>query len=453
MGLAEYKSLEQQLDHMYPNRFAEPLKREDAEFASTYMFSLLEASIARCGRARDFAPDSPAVSKSIDEMLAVLDADQYEVVCCRVVSHFTTDDGEAVGVGAIRVVPQKDGSLWLAQDIADEIPGAPASFNRDPPFAFDPPHALLVANGLMDEADPYAAADRLSLSLERFLMHVRLLTAGTVQSYYEMKGPATLVSGMQPQLTTFLKGTLDSPVRRTVRITGSEAEGIAAIGKLIDEADVKRRGMVATSFDVALRKFHASYGAGTLLEHLVDLATALEATLASGERDNEGLTLRLRNRAAVLLATEKDSAEAIFKDIGQLYDLRSRLVHGGRIKERDLRKTIEHISTVSDERPTMTFYVALGHAIDRMRDLVRRAILARLCLAANPDPPWPFDAGFSVDAVLADDLKRGEWRRCWHARLEERGVAAAAQPPRAAADFLCQDDYPLRPHRAPGDET
>lgn len=96
----------------------------------------------------------------------------------------------------------------------------------------------------------------------------------------------------------------------------------------------------------AIRTFQRSYRADTSFGHLVDLATALEATLASGERDNEGLTLRLRNGAAGLLATDNDPATSVFMDVGLLYSLRSKLLHGGRITEKELRKTLERISTV-----------------------------------------------------------------------------------------------------------
>src|SRR5687768_79662 len=41
----EYHELERQLDAAYPNRFADPLKRRHAEFASSYIFSFLEACI------------------------------------------------------------------------------------------------------------------------------------------------------------------------------------------------------------------------------------------------------------------------------------------------------------------------------------------------------------------------------------------------------------------------
>lgn len=67
---------------------------------------------------------------------------------------------------------------------------------------------------------------------------------------------------------------------------------------------------------------------------LVDLATALEAALLGAERETEGLTLRLRSRTSALLATDDDPARGLFDDVGLLYGLRSKLVHGGQIKRK-----------------------------------------------------------------------------------------------------------------------
>jgi hypothetical protein len=72
--------------------------------------------------------------------------------------------------------------------------------------------------------------------------------------------------------------------------------------------------------------------------------------------------------------------------------------------------------------------------------LVRRAILARLCLAAGADPAWPFDGYTPVDAILSDDAKRASWRARWHEKLEELGVAGAGAPPRSAVDYLSGED-------------
>jgi hypothetical protein len=215
--------------------------------------------------------------------------------------------------------------------------------------------------------------------------------------------------------------------------------------------------MAATSFDVALDKFNASHHQENPYETLVDLATALEAILAGGETETESLTLRLRNRAAALLAIDDDPAKAIFGDVGLLYSLRSKLVHGGQIKESDLRRDLGKISTMPAGEADSRFGVAIGYAVDRMRDLVRRAILARLCLAAEPDRLWPFSGGSPVDAQLSDDQARASWRTSWRDRLAAVGVEAAAKPPREAVDFLTPHEQDAQPRRraasASGDST
>jgi hypothetical protein len=73
MALTEHHTLETQLDNAYPERFAGPVPRPHAEFATTYIFSFLEACVARCAREETFEADSSAVEESIDELLALLD--------------------------------------------------------------------------------------------------------------------------------------------------------------------------------------------------------------------------------------------------------------------------------------------------------------------------------------------------------------------------------------------
>jgi hypothetical protein len=453
-----YRELEKQLDALYPQRFAEPLKRgPGAEFASTYIFDLVEASIARCGRLAyhdeqdHFDTNSDAVSETIDELFAVLDSPDYEVVCCRFVSHIATEGGREITLGDITVVPEPEGYGGLTKRIAREIAGGWSAFNRDDPRPFDKPHALLIIRERSDNPEPYKVGERLSAKLERFLLLARLFSAGTVYSMFEVRGMTTLISRMSPYMTEF-RGSR-TLVRRTVWLNGQHAAAFDAIGELLDKADVKREGMVATSFDVALGKFNGSHHQANPYETLVDLATALEAILAGGETETEGLTLRLRNRAAALLATDGDSAQAIFGDVGRLYGLRSKLVHGGQIKERDLRRDLGKISTMPEGEADDRFGVAIGYAVDRMRDLVRRAILARLCLAAEPDPVWPLSGSRSVDALLSDDTVRGQWRKSWRGKLAELGVGAAAEPPPEAFDWLTPHEEEEQRRRQSAFET
>jgi hypothetical protein len=448
-----YQDLESQLNDLYPHRFAEPLKRRGPEFASTYIFSFLEACIARCGRLGNqdredhFDPDNEAVSESVDELVAVLDSRSYEVVCCRFVAHLATENAAEIAFGDITVVPEVAGSAGLTARIANEIAGGWGAFNREDPRPYDPPHALLIIRERTDDPDPHEVAERLSNKLARFLLLARLFSAGTVYPLFEVSGVATLVARMNPFLTEFRSGP--SIVRRTVWLNEQHAPAFDALGGLVEQANVKRQGMVATSFDVALRKFNAAHRQRNPFEDLVDLATALEAILTGEERESEGLTLRLRTRAAALLAAEGDPAKDVFADVGLLYGLRSKLVHGGQIKESDLIGDLGKISTMPTGEPEQIFGVAIGRAVDRMRDLVRRAILVRLCLAAGPDPLWPFGGSTAVDAQLSDDETRGRWRGQWHKKLATLGVEEAAHPPAQAVDFLTPHEQEEQARRQP----
>ncbi|GAA3792671.1 HEPN domain-containing protein [Amycolatopsis tucumanensis] len=441
MPLAEFTALEALLNKRYSERFADPLRREHAEFANTYIFGLLEACIIRCAQAGDFTPSGPTVEGVIDELLAVLGTSTRELVCARHVSHLTTASGNEIRIGDIAIIPQPEDSYrFLADRICREIPGAPRAWNRDLPHSYDPPHALLIIRGTTDTVNPYVARDRLSAKLERFLLLARLMTAGTVQSGYEVSGMTTLIACMDPQIYVSGKGLLDTLVRRTVRLTGDEAAVFAAVSNMIDTVDIKRDGIVATSFDVALGKYNQSHNTGSPYEHLVDLATALEGVLIGAENEGEGLTLRLCTRAAALLARDDDPAAAVFNDVKELYGLRSKLVHGGQIAEKDLRKVFTRVSTVPADDAEHRFGLALAYAVDRMRDLVRRAILARLCLAEQHNPIWPFTGRAAVDALLADDHQRETWRSHWHTRLASLGADYAGGKPRAAVDTISQED-------------
>lgn len=438
MDLAEYLTLESMLNERYPNRFKDPLKRKHAQFAMTFIFSFLEASIARCARSDDFDEFASGVGESIEELLSVLDAETHEIVSIRSVSHLTTRDGDEIELGDIRIIPVPTGRGESVKHLCKEIPGAPSAWNRELPLSFDPPHALLVTKqAVEDPGDFYGTGQMLSGRLERFLRTVRLLTSGTVQSTFELCGSSTLISPMNPYLEELGRKALSGPnlVRRVVTLSGDEAEAVKAIGEIIDSAEVKREKIVATSFDIALNKFNAAHTQKGLFDQLVDLATALEAALI-GENEGEGLTLRLCSRAAALLAQPDDPSAAIFNDVKHLYMIRSKLVHGGQISEKDLGNLFKKVSTIPQLGIDRGFGIALAHAVDRMNDLVRRGILARLCLAEGPEPEWPFAGGTSVDATLSDDVRRQAWRKVWHERLSALDVAESAKRPGPALDML-----------------
>lgn len=431
----ELQELESMLQTMYPGRFADPLTREHPEFPHFYTFSLLEAAIRRC---RDeggevYEADGPSAQESIDEFIEVLDSADYTMSCCRAMSHLTTQGGAAVTIGDITIVPEGDG-----QDLLEHtrlaIPAAGSSFNRERPFFYDPPHSLLITTVTTSDPNPYGVGSKLAGRIDRFLLIGRLLYAGTYESAWQVAGMSTLVSRLRPQHRVYEKsGMPNLLMQRIIEFAPEHARAIGALSDFLDEATVKRDGMIATSFDVALRNYTRSHRHGDYYDRIIDLATALEAILTGSDDDSEGVGLRLRSRAAALLWTERDAGRVIFDDVKNLYNLRSRLVHGARITEKELLKWLSALSTVPDGVP---FGVAFSFAVDRLRDLVRRSFLARLCLASGDEPMWPLEMSAPVDAALSDGTERARWRMAWRETLASLGVAGAADPAVRAVDPL-----------------
>jgi hypothetical protein len=433
-ALPEHHELERIFTNEFPERFSDEVALMQREFAASYIFNFLEGAVAHGTPRGEFDSSSTASAEAIDELVKALESETCEVACCRVVSHITTA-GDPVEVAGVTVVPEHHGVRDFERLIGEWIPAGGSVFNRDPPFSHNPPNAMLVISDRGPNKDVYDVPPRLGNKLERFLLHARLLTGTTAQTFYEVAGPTSLVAPMSPYLSV-APANLDAQVCRVLRLDGSESPRFDAIARLVDEAAITREGMATTSFDTALRKFHASFLAGDPYDRVVDLATALEAALVSSKKDAEGLSLRLRSRAAALLSTDSDPAQAIFNDITQLYDLRSRLVHGGELTQKDLRKMVRSISTVPEDRVESMFAIALGFALDRLRDLVRRAILARIGLAAGDDPLWPLRGDTPVERHLADDDTRRAWRQRWRQVLEDAGIGDAVSPQQPPVDYL-----------------
>ena len=409
----EFAALEEALNASYPNRFSEPLTKPHPEFSNMYIFSFLEGCVVRCADAGDniFEGDTQPVQVSVDELLGVLDASEYTMTCCRAASQVTPATGTPVTIGDVTLYPDSGASDDLLQRAVDLIPAGPSALNREIPRFYDPPSSLIVTSTTTDDGDIYGVARTLAGRIDRFLLLARLLFAGTHQSCWQLIGASTLISRVSPMYRRFEKAAIpDIRMQRVVRLQESDAPAFAALGALLDDAVIKREGMVATSFDIALLNYNRSHEEGDDFERVIDLATALEAILTGSESDTEAVGHRLRTRASALLWTDDDPGLAIYRDVSALYGLRSRLVHGERIKESDLRKWIYSVSTVADDAP---FGVAVAFAVDRLRDLVRRSFLARLCLASGMEPLWPFEGSTAVDAALADNQKQHHWREIW----------------------------------------
>jgi hypothetical protein len=431
----ERAELEAMLQVVYPERFSDPLAKQHPEFPDSYTFSFLEGAIRRCAGTGDdqYEPGTPAAQESVDELIRVLGSPTYTMACCRAMSHLTTRGKEPVTFGDITIYPEAP-DRDLIEQMRNLIPAAGSAFNRERPSFYDPPHSLIVTREEIASSDPFGVALNLAGRIDRFLLIARLLYAGTYESVWEVSGASTLISRLHPQYRAFKKSSMPNVLmQRVIEFAPEQAPAVSALNDFIDAAVVKRDKMAATSFDIALHNYTRSHQHGDHYDRLISLATALEAILTGSDDDAEGVGLRLRTRAAALLWTEADPGRAIFDDVRHLYNLRSRVVHGARIAEKDLLKWLKAVSTVPDNA---MYGVAFSFANDRLRDLVRRAFLARLCLAAGDDPLWKFETSTPVDAALADETQRTRWRQSWRDVLASLGVAQAADPAIRAVDPL-----------------
>ena len=343
------------------------------------------------------------------------------------VSHVTTSDGAPVDLLGVRVVPAEfRGGIF--EEISKHIPGGYSAFNGDDPWPMAQPLSILTVEDR--SADRYQIASALTARIGRFLRLIRLLFASTSQSFYEVRGETMLVRQLKPYSTVFTGS--HALVQRTVRLSPDNEGALVGLSQLLDTVNRQPTGMLVTSFGMALGKFADSFQSGGWNEQIVDLTTAVEGALSGSSTTD--IILRLKTRAAALLAEADDPAETIFNDIKHLYDLRSKLVHGGSLRETERRNRTYAISTVPNDAPAGT---ATAYMVDRLRDLVRRALLMRISLACEPLIVWPIDNDRGVDAKLADDAIRAEWRGAWRERLEGIGAkdaASRAQVPKSSID-------------------
>jgi hypothetical protein len=431
MGLREYAVLEAAVAAAH-ERFAPAAPAGQRHFPGGYIFSFLETFVARLSQAGEaFTVDGGSATQSIDDMVSAVRAESFEIACCRAVSYMTTVDRQPVDFAGVRVEPTASGpnrvQRGLYTIISDVIPYASSAYSRVTPGGFGSPQCVIVARDAGPR--PFDLHEPLSNRIERFLLLVRLLKPGTSESMFEVQGGTHSVREFSPTLVQFrgVGPSLMSPTQlatRVITLDQKDSPRVDGLERLLASAQREQPGMLFTSFAIAMHKFLLSFHAHAWHEQIVDLATAFEATMSGTAKDD--VTLRLRMRAATLLATERDPTGKIFADVGLIYGIRSMLVHGGAIKTKDLLKIVRKVSTVPGDARDGE---ATAHLVERLRDLVRRSLLARICLAAGSAPLWTLDNDAGVDTVMVDDTLRTTWREHWHSTLAAIDAEAAGDRP------------------------
>ncbi|WP_133207022.1 MULTISPECIES: HEPN domain-containing protein [Arthrobacter] len=431
----EFKDLEEQITLAFPERCM--ADGHSGGTASGFIFGFLEASIAELAtkQEHEFSSNPDAAEEMIDELVRVLEQDMRSMVHCRLVSHLTTADGEPVTVGGVTLVPVPQEAFLpeIMSIVTTKIPMARQAFFSGPPVTLDRPNAIVIAEKTTS-GDPFQTKHELKTRVERFLLIARLVTGATARSYWDITGTSDAISDFRPHGRAFFDGLGRHQILSRVGVVAEGDEGaFAALGQLIDGAEVDREGKVMTSFDMAFGRFTRSYLTDDLADAVVDLATSLEAILLGGDKSKDDIGLRLRGRAAALLSTTNDAAPAMKRHISDLYSVRSALVHGGSLKAAELRRYFRRIVAEPQGQPDGVLFARL---VDRFRDLVRRAILARLALAAEPVKLWPFDnPPPNVDQLLCDDGESERWRSQWRTTLASIGLGHAGEALPEAEDY------------------
>lgn len=444
-AVPEHDEFERVLEAAYPERFGEHLALGHRQFAGQYLFTFLERCISECvNRGEPIASGSSGSLRATSELIEALDGGEFEVAACRHVAHLTTVKQQPLELLGVRIVPV-DGPREAEREITRLLPRLMSASTKDLPFIYSPPHALLVAQGVGTDQTEQGVA--LSARIERFLLAVRLLRSASTASLYEVRGATTTIGRYGPQLMASPTGFI-SRIRRTAELSTADGPGLEQIADLVDSVDRTMDGLTVSPSVLALNKYNRSYLEARWYEHLVDLSTALEAALSG--TDQTDVTLRIKHRSAALLATANDPPRHIFEDVGILYELRSKLVHGATLTQKQFEKQVRRLNAERSlhagpvEPPVVNaiakvpdeFGELLDRAVDRLRDIVRRAILARICLAAGDKPLWPLTGTSPVDSILADDGLRRQWRDTWQTMLSEGGSGMATEKAPRAASWL-----------------
>src|SRR5207237_626267 len=98
----------------------------------------------------------------------------------------------------------------------------------------------------------------------------------------------------------------------------------------------------------------------------------------------------------------------------QIYGLRSDIVHGNPMTSHTLKDRFKRIAAC---REGSSLPVQIELCVDRLRDLLRRAILARLFLAEGLENGWPLSGRADVEPQLLSDRTKQEWREHWQGKL------------------------------------
>ncbi len=402
--------LSEALEAALPARFVRTPMDATMDYPWFYGSALLEAAVASATRAHEpYAVTSPSVRAVVDEFVAKVQAPpattslqvvtDMEVVTDKIEEAAPVPLGETIHVAGVDII--RVGATPETY-IEQELRSAGYDVERDQVVSWPGPVSLLVAR--VARALGFDARSReVRRRLRNVVTAVRLATGASASPLVTIDGEPGGVPTMHPRIRPHPPRGMRLAHRPT-QLGPGDVTGLEVLCCRIDDwlgAD----DLEASPLGLAIGQLNRSLDgpSTTVADIVVDLSIGLEAALAGNDTSEVGL--RLRVRAADLLATTEDPSDVIYQDVKQLYRVRSSIVHGNVLKPGAFLKSIARVSSAgASSRPGEQ--VAL--ALDRWRDLLRRAILARAALATEASL-WPLRHTGDVDRELRTESTRTAW--------------------------------------------
>ena len=402
----------------YPDRFGTESKfrYKDPE---EYIAALLRAVIAESVvHERSLSSRSHVAKRMMEELEQVVLADGQRFACLWVISDVEFQAVDGARIGPVKLMPQHSQpeigvsmhlpeALWVGEGYP--LPGAKHQ-------------GLLYGSGI-GAGHHWDVTRPLNDAIARFLTLLRLATATTSLERVVWTGEPSMIHVEMPSELPQPGEFMESRWRRVAIVTPDQLTGLSDLTAMLDQLDPEEPKRALPAVVVAMRRYSRSFRSGAWQDTVLDLATALEACLGPSTREEIGLTLR--TRAAHLLAHDaSEQAEAIYTDIEDLYTVRSDIIHGRAKLQKDLG----------------TLWAARGYThllehdrlhvlLDRWREIIRRAISARLMLGDDRlgPPLWPLTPRAGREVKVDLSLVRRDHRDEWRGRIVS-GAAAYGLP-------------------------
>lgn len=431
--------LAQALQQAVPQRF-EWLGGEPIDSPWGYAAALVEAAVAAATLADEpYDIASPSVLRAIKELVdkvrAVPSTKTVQVVGDIDVTHEQPPPehpaplGQTIEIGGVRIIRVEN---HAERFIEIELPSAGYEVERT--HVVNPGAASLFISTSDQIAGYGARLTACRAASHSVLTAIRLGTGATARPTVDIEGEPGRVRCISPIITP-LQPRGFSDTHRAVSLSEHMVPALSDLAALVrawSSVDDWSAVRVATG------RFGRSFdGNSDIADTIIDISIGLEAALAGSETSEIGL--RLRTRAADILSTASDPPESIYRDVKTLYELRSTLVHGGLVSGKRFRQAIEKVTAAGGGTLPGDRYLV---ALDRWRDLLRRAILARIALA-SAKVAWGAGhktaPGVDVDELLRREHERNAWRRHIKIFWADRGLpiaTEAASPPKLTVDVL-----------------